>query len=123
MPTLHHFAKDLRRNMTDAERRLWSKLRNRQLDGAYFRRQQPIGRYIVDFVCFERSVVVELDGGQHNAAPSVDQARDAWLATQGLRVLRFWNPEVMQNLEGVLETILDALASTPPPTPSHKGRG
>jgi very-short-patch-repair endonuclease len=109
--------------MTDAETRLWWKLRNRQLDGAYFRRQQPIGRYIVDFVCFERGLVVELDGGQHALAAARDEVRDAWLATQGLRVLRFWNPDVMRSLGGVLETILNALRDTPPPTPSHKGRG
>ena len=120
--TLHQHVKRLRREMTDAERKLWWKLRNRQLDEAYFRRQQPIGRYIVDFACMDRYLVVELDGGQHGENPQPDLVRDAWLASQGFCVLRFWNHEVMRNMESVLATIHHALR-TPPPAPSHKGRG
>ena len=108
--------------MTDTERKLWWKLRNRQLDAAYFRRQQPIGRYIVDFACMDRHLVVELDGGQHGENPEPDLMRDAWLASQGFRVLRFWNHDVMRDMESVLATIYHALR-TPPPAPSHKGRG
>ena len=107
--------------MTDAERRLWWRLRNRQLGGAYFRRQQPIGRYIVDFVCLDRRVVVELDGGQHADNADADKDRDRWLEAQGFTVLRFWNPEVMSNLDGVLATVHAAVCGTPPPAPSHKG--
>eukprot|EP00752_Nemacystus_decipiens_P001150 g1150.t1 len=100
-------AKALRRNATEAEKRLWAKLRGRQLAGLKIRRQEPIGRYIVDFVCYEAALVIELDGGQH--AESVrDAARDAWLTAQGFRVLRFWNADLFENEEGVLQTIADA---------------
>jgi len=95
-------AKKLRKSLTEAERLLWSYLRNRQL-GVKFRRQEPIGRYIVDFVCFEKRLVVEVDGGQHGG--SYDDERDRWLNMQGFRVLRFWNNEVLKNIEGVLEVI------------------
>jgi len=95
-------AKKLRKSLTEAERLLWSYLRNRQL-GVKFRRQEPIGRYIVDFVCFEKKLVVEVDGGQHGG--SYDDERDRWLNMQGFRVLRFWNNEVLKNIEGVLEVI------------------
>jgi len=98
-----HHARDLRQNMTDAERRLWRELRCGSL-GARFRRQVPIGPYIVDFACFPRRLVIEIDGGQH-LGDTRDQARDAWLADQGFRVLRFWNHEVLKNVEGVLEVI------------------
>jgi len=95
-------AKDLRKHMTDAEKLLWKYLRRRQL-GVKFRRQEPIGRYIVDFVCFEKRLVVEVDGGQHGG--SYDDERDRWLNMQGFKVLRFWNNEVLKNIEGVLEVI------------------
>lgn len=101
-------ARRLRRDATDAERRLWLRLRDRGL-GAKFRRQQVLGRFVVDFACLEHRLVVELDGGQH-AESAADRGRDAWLATQGFRVLRFWNPEVMANIDGVLAVIQDALA-------------
>ncbi|MBI4332316.1 MAG: endonuclease domain-containing protein [Chloroflexi bacterium] len=99
------FARTLRREQTDAERLLWSRLRRKQLDGFKFRRQQPIGRYVVDFVCFERKLIVELDGGQHDEARQRDEERTAWLNKEGFRVLRFWNNDVFGNLEGVWEVI------------------
>ncbi|MBM2826309.1 MAG: (cytosine-5-)-methyltransferase [Dehalococcoidia bacterium] len=104
-------ARGLRRNMTDAERALWFRLGRRQLVGVKFRRQQPIGPYIVDFVTFERKVVVEVDGGHHGETTTKadDEARSAWLRQEGFNVLRFWNNEVLSNPEGVLESILEAL--------------
>ncbi|WP_431858459.1 endonuclease domain-containing protein [Azospirillum sp.] len=99
-------AKSLRRSSTDAERLLWSALRNQRLNGLKFKRQQPIGRYIVDFICFERGLVVEVDGGQHG--PQIDAARTAYLEAAGFRVLRFWNPEVLTRLDDVVATILAA---------------
>ena len=100
-------AKELRRNSTDAERVLWRQLRAHRLVGYKFRRQQPVGRYIIDFVCFEKQLIIELDGGQHGT--EYDQRRDAYLVSRGYRVLRFWNPEVLANTEGVLEMIRLAL--------------
>ena len=84
------FVKSLRQNMTDAERLLWRHLRGHRLGGVKFRRQQAIGPYIVDFVHFGARIVVEADGGQHNESAS-DERRDAWLQSQGFRILRFWN--------------------------------
>lgn len=101
-------ARDLRANMTDAERRLWQGLRGRQLAGYKFRRQVPIGPYIVDFACLEARLVIEVDGGQHLGSAE-DQARDAWLRSEGYRVLRFWNHEVLQQTTDVLEHIWNAL--------------
>ncbi len=89
--------------MTDAERKLWSALRDRQIDGLKFRRQHPIGPYVLDFLCEERRLAVELDGGQHTAEK--DAARTAWLADHGVRVIRFWNNDVLTNLPGVVEMI------------------
>ncbi len=89
-------ARELRRNMTDAEKRLWRELRLRQFDAHKFRRQFPLGPYIVDFVCLDARLVIEVDGGQHLDSPE-DRRRDAWLATQGFRVLRFWNTTVRLN--------------------------
>ncbi|MFL5232373.1 MAG: endonuclease domain-containing protein [Microvirga sp.] len=101
-------ARHLRRAQTDAERRLWYRLNNRQLAGHKFVRQEPIGPYFADFVCRERKLVVELDGSQH-AESEHDQVRDAFLVTCGYRVLRFWNRDVMQNLNSVLDTIFAVL--------------
>ena len=105
------FARQLRRQLTDAERLLWTRLRNRQLGRWKFRRQQPIGPYIVDFVCFDKKLVLEIDGGQHNEenARKSDQGRNAWLEDRGYRILRFWNTEVLVNMEGVWEAIRHAL--------------
>ncbi len=102
---LTRVARMLRKRSTDAERLLWQHLRARQLDGLKFRRQQPIGNAVVDFVCFERRVIVELDGGQHALQEKQDKEREAELADSGLKVLRFWNTEVLTNLDGVLEEI------------------
>ena len=98
------FARQLRANQTDAETVLWNRIHNRQLDGHKFARQVPIGRYICDFVCREKQIVIEVDGGQHSDSPE-DAVRDRYLAAEGYRVLRFWNNEVLGNLEGVLVTI------------------
>jgi very-short-patch-repair endonuclease len=108
-------ARILRRNSTDAERQLWKHLRDRQIEGFKFRRQQPIGKYVVDFVNLEKKVIVELDGQQH-ALDQSDKNRDEWLQTEGYTVLRFWNNQVFNNLEGVLESIRGALL-TPHPHP------
>ncbi|MBL8644032.1 MAG: DUF559 domain-containing protein [Rhodospirillaceae bacterium] len=97
-------ARALRRNATDAEKALWMRLRNRQL-GAKFHRQFAIGRYVVDFVAFEHKLVIEIDGGQHDLQRETDLVRTAFLNDGGLRVLRFWNNDVLGNIEGVLETI------------------
>lgn len=117
------FAKSLRKRMTDAESLLWRHLRAHRLSGQKFRRQQPIGAYIVDFVHFGARLVIEADGGQHSACAS-DVARDAWLTSQGFRVLRFWNNEILQNTESVLAVIADALAAPLSPVPSPaRGEG
>jgi very-short-patch-repair endonuclease len=113
--------------MTDAERKLWLALRAHRLNGLSFRRQVPVGPYIVDFVCHDARLIVEVDGGQH-ADSVADQRRDAWLESAGYRVLRFWNNEVLGNLDGVLSQIVDAAgtkeptplpAAAPPPSPSR----
>jgi very-short-patch-repair endonuclease len=98
-----HRARELRRNMTDAERLLWRALR-RHLLGAHFRRQVPLGPYIVGFACLRHKLVLEIDGGQHLGS-AADSVRDHWLKERGFRVLRFWNHEVMKNERGVLEVI------------------
>jgi very-short-patch-repair endonuclease len=115
-------AKDLRRRSTEAEKALWRNLRNRQLCGFKFRRQQLLGPYIVDFACLEARLVIEVDGGQHAVDKEKDVERDTWLRGQGFQVLRFWNNEVLGNTDGVLETIRQRL-TTPSPNPSHQGRG
>jgi len=103
-------AKALRRDPTEAERALWNHLRMRQLEGHKFRRQQPLGRYIVDFVCLEKRLVVELDGGQHAEQTDSDEERTAWLEARGFHVLRFWNHDVLNNIEAVKEVIRGALS-------------
>ena len=107
-------ARNLRKRLTDTERSLWSKIRARQIEGCKFRRQTPIGKYIVDFVCHEQRVIVEVDGGQHSENVEQDFIRDKWLREQGYRILRFWNNEVLTNIEGVLEVIRDNCKSPPP---------
>ena len=109
-------ARQLRSRMTVAERKLWFALKDRRFSAFKFRRQVPIGPYVVDFLCFERRLVVEVDGGQH--AESVrDVIRDQWLAQNDFRVLRFWNSDVLQNLDGVLIRLSEQLQLTPHPTP------
>ncbi|MGD9984776.1 MAG: endonuclease domain-containing protein [Porticoccaceae bacterium] len=106
---------------------LWYHLRGHRFEGAKFKRQKPTGPFIVDFVCLESRLVIELDGGQHADDVAYDQRRDAWLAANGYRVLRFWNNEVMQNLPGVLERIRELLGATDAPSPPaplpHAGEG
>jgi very-short-patch-repair endonuclease len=102
-------AKQLRRNSTEPERKLWQHLRLKIVEGHKFRRQQPVGPYICDFVCLENKLVIELDGGQHSWTTQHDVERDAWLRERGYKVLRFWNAEVLKNLDGVLEVIYGAL--------------
>ena len=104
-PNLTKYSKQLRRNSTQAEALLWSRLRARQVESTKFRRQQPIENFIVDFVSFEKRIVIELDGGQHAADKSKDLERDRLLSENGYTVLRFWDNQVFENLDGVLEVI------------------
>ena len=104
-------ARSLRRNPTDAEKKLWSVLRLQQMDGHRFRRQQPGGASVVDFICLAEKLIIEVDGGQHASQTARDQARTAWLGSNGYRVLRYWNNDVLGNIDGVAETILAALRS------------
>ena len=114
-------ARILRQNQTDAEGLLWHYLGNKQLDGYKFRRQQPIGPYIVDFACMSRKLVIELDGGQHAEQHDYDKKRDDYLRGKGYRILRFWNNEVFQNCMDVLEAVYQALVGPPPHQPSPGG--
>ncbi len=102
-------ARNLRKNLTDAERKLWSLLRSSQLEGFKFRRQEPIGKYIADFMCYEKMLIVEVDGGQHMEKVNEDAQRTQWLESQGYRVLRFWNDQVLKETEAVYEVIEKAL--------------
>ena len=109
-------AKTLRKSQTDAEKLLWKHLRAKQMEGFKFRRQQPLRNYVIDFICLEQSLVIEVDGGQH-ADNKKDEERDAWLKSEGFKVLRFWNNEVLTNLKGVLEVIRESCLNHPPLTP------
>jgi very-short-patch-repair endonuclease len=104
-------ARELRQRQTEAGKTLWARLRNRQLEGVKFRRQQPIDHYVVDFASFENRIIVEIDGGQHNerGMKEKDAERTVWLKREGYHVLRFWNSEVLNNVDGVLEVIREAL--------------
>jgi len=113
-------ARKLRKNSTKTEEYLWRYLKNRYIEGFKFRRQEPIGQYVVDFVNFKNKIIVELDGGQHIIMKAKDHERDRWLKKQGFKVLRFWDNEVLRNIEGVLETIRRELLS-PHPILSHRG--
>jgi very-short-patch-repair endonuclease len=108
-------ARKLRVNSTDAERKLWYHLRDRRLLGLKFVRQQPVGPFIADFACREADLIIELDGGQHDDAASRDDRRTAVLAEHGYAVLRFWNDDVLNNTEGVLQIIMEHLAKAPSP--------
>jgi len=123
--SLSSYARDLRNNSTDSERLLWRYLRNSQLEGVKFRRQQPIETYIVDFVSFEKRIAIELDGGQHADNLEYDEQRSACLRANGFIVVRFWNNDVIENIEGTLEIIrqycLEQLP--PPPAPLPPGEG
>lgn len=111
---LVRYARNLRVNQTDAEMRIWSHLRNRGLGGARFRRQITIDPYIVDFICTDRKLIIEIDGGQHAEQVEADAERTEFLKLRGYRVLRFWNNEVLENTEGVLEVILAELKKLRP---------
>ncbi len=111
------FARQLRQNSTDAERRLWSRLRDRRFSAYKFRRQAPVGEYIADFICYERRLIIELDGGQHYIRPDHDRKRDAWLRDQGFQVLRFPDNLLFKQLPTVLEVIWRALEAPP-----HEGK-
>ncbi|HJU71846.1 MAG TPA: endonuclease domain-containing protein [Paucimonas sp.] len=118
-------AKILRTGQTDAEQRLWHHLRAHRFLALKFKRQKPIGRYIVDFICHESNLIVELDGGQHQEHASYDQRGDAWLREQGYTVLRFWNHDVLQRTEDVPEEIrmaVERCSLSPGPSPAC-GRG
>ncbi|MDO8477704.1 MAG: DUF559 domain-containing protein [Candidatus Rokubacteria bacterium] len=121
---LRCYARRLRRDQTDAERKLWSRLRDRRLCGARFRRQHPIGPFIADFCCTEGKLVIELDGGQHALRLREDQVRTQYIESQGYRILRFWDNEALANTEGVLLRIVEALGAngtSPSPCPLPKG--
>ncbi|MCP3472814.1 DUF559 domain-containing protein [Bradyrhizobium sp. CCGUVB1N3] len=118
-------ARRLRMNQTDAETVLWNRIRNRRIDGNKFVRQEPILGYICDFVCREKRLIVEVDGGQHNES-AADEIRDARLTEKGYKILRFWNNDVLGNIDGVLLTIQAELveaAPHPTPLPVRTGRG
>ena len=106
-PMPSSIARKLRKTPTDAEKRLWAKLREKQMDGFRFRRQHPIGPHVVDFFCPEAKLIVEVDGGQHTAEGDADRTR--WLESAGYRIIRFWNNDVLGNMAGVLERIAEAL--------------
>ena len=108
-PNLIETTRVLRRRSTDAERFLWRHLRGGQLNGYKFRRQEQVGTFIVDFVCFEKRLIVEADGGHHATQRDKDEERTAWLKSRGFRVLRFWNNEILTNSEGVMERIREYL--------------
>jgi very-short-patch-repair endonuclease len=114
----------MRRSPTEAERKLWWNLRHYiSLPTSHFRRQVRLGRYIVDFACHHLKLVIEIDGGQHALQIERDARRTRFLQSEGYRVLRFWNIDVLTNIEGVLELIESAILATPTPTPPHKGEG
>ena len=114
-------ARALRRNMTPQERKLWFLLRDRRFAGYKFRRQLPLGRFVVDFACWQAKLVIELDGGQHSENVDYDELRTLWLARHGWRVVRFWNND-LDNVEGVLMAITAALKQSPHPDPLPRER-
>ncbi|MSQ23573.1 MAG: endonuclease domain-containing protein [Chloroflexi bacterium] len=122
MDSLPVRARRLRRNPTDAEVRLWQALRHRRFSGHKFRRQQPLGGFIVDFVSVDRRLIIEVDGAQYADQAKYDAVRDAWLTAQGFRVMRFSDFEVMTELESVEEAIWEAIERPPPNPPPRGGR-
>jgi very-short-patch-repair endonuclease len=114
----------MRAEPTDAERKLWWHLRKRlKTPDTHFRRQVRVGRYIADFVCHSARLVIEVDGGQHAMRASLDQERSKVLEANGYRALRFWNNDVLTNIDGVLEEIQRVITTTPTPNPSPQGGG
>ena len=120
LPTLR--SRELRNNPTNGEKKLWSVLRNRQLSGIRFNRQVPIGPFICDLAARSRKLVIEVDGGPHAISPT-DRSRTAFLESRGYRVLRFWNNQVLENIDGVVSEIERTLRNMPSPTPPASGRG
>jgi len=114
----------MRATPTEAEQKLWWHLRHRlALGGSHFRRQARIGRYIADFACHRLKLIVEVDGGQHALRTALDSNRTAFFETKGYRVLRYWNNDVLTNMDGVLQDIQRAVTTTPTPDPSPQGGG
>ena len=122
LPVITTRARELRSNPTDAERVLWCHLRLRHIGGYKFRRQRPIGPYIVDFVCLEKYVVIEVDGGQHRQRRLYDARRGGWLREKGFTVLRFWDDEVLKQVENVKQAIWEALGAPLFNSPPRRGR-
>ncbi|MBL5912036.1 endonuclease domain-containing protein [Enterobacter asburiae] len=119
MEITRSYAKQLRRELTKEERRLWYLLRSRRFENHKFRRQHPVGNYILDFACCAARLAVELDGGQHDEEQKYDRQRTCWLNEKGWHVIRFWNNELWDNEEAVLEKILETLQMLQPsPRPS-----
>ena len=117
-------ARTMRLAPTDAEKKLWWHLRHRlAVDGSHFRRQVRLGQYIVDFASHEARFIIEVDGGQHDEKSAADARRTTFLEAEGYRVLRFWNNDVLGNIDGVLEVIQSAITATPTPNPSPQGGG
>ncbi|MEJ0009211.1 MAG: endonuclease domain-containing protein [Alphaproteobacteria bacterium] len=116
-------AKKLRKQLTEAERRIWHHLRAHRFQGVKFKRQCPIGPYICDFVSLNHKLIIELDGGQHASATTYDRKRDSFLKEQGFRVLRFWNHDVLAETDGVLQEILRLLHSPLPNPLPQAGEG
>jgi very-short-patch-repair endonuclease len=116
-------ARHLRKNLTDAEMKLWQILRRRYMGNYRFRKQVPMGNYICDFACHEARLIIEIDGGQHADNVKYDNQRTAWLEQQGYRVLRFWNTEVLTNFDGVAEVVLRELTTPLPVLPPQGGKG
>lgn len=117
-------AQQLRRDMTEIELMLWQQLQGRRLDGLKFSRQMPVGPYICDFMCRTIGLVVEVDGGQHGEAAAYDAVRTRFIESEGFRVLRFWNNELLENMEGVLTRIVETARTMPTPQPPPaSGRG
>ena len=109
-------ARSLRKNQTDAELALWQLVRGKRFNGIKFRRQHPIAPYIVDFICTNNKLIIEIDGGQHADAIEYDQKRTTFLESKGYTVIRFWNNEVLTSIEGVYETILKHIEKPVPST-------
>jgi len=123
-PPQRRFARQMRSSPTEAERKLWWHLRHRlSVENSHFRRQVRIKQYIVDFACHSARLIVEIDGGQHASTTAADAERTKTLEANGYRVLRFWNNDVLGNVDGVLEAIASALTTTPTPNPSPQGGG
>ncbi len=120
-PTLR--SRELRKAATEAERKLWQQLSGRKLAGVRFNRQFPVGQFICDFVSREMRLVIEIDGGQHAAAAEYDARRTRFIEAQGYRLIRFWNSEVLDYIDGVLKAIEQVLDNMPSPNPSRKREG